>query len=136
MELTRREQRLLSRKYNVAILWIGVALIAFSIAVPILALVRWREADSVWQRHISEIEGLSASGTDTERMLKRLLTANAKSLRDLDRKRVDEMAQKGFIMFAFPGIMCIGLHFRTRVYQRIFERLRPLDQTNLPSSPE
>jgi hypothetical protein len=135
MELTRQEQRLLSRRNNVALLWLGVAMVVFASGVPILALVKWKEADAIWQRRISAIESMTADGTNTERTLKGLLTANVRSSRDLDGKRVDQMAQKGFIMLAFPGLMCIGLYFRTRVYHRLFERLLALPQPSAPSDP-
>jgi hypothetical protein len=132
MELTKRERRLLSRRNNAAILWLGVGMVAFAIAVPILALMKWREADAIWQRNLREIESISASGTDAERMLKRRLMATTQSLRELDRERVDETAQKGVVVFGFPGIMGIGLYFRTRTYHRLFERLGSVQEADAP----
>lgn len=81
------------------------------------------------------IEGLDASGTETEARLKQSLLANAKSLRDLDKARVEQMAPKGFIIFFYVGLTCVGLYFRRRAYQRLFERLQPAQQAVSPANP-
>jgi hypothetical protein len=134
MELTKKERRLLSRKHNVAMLWIGIASILVSIALPILAWVKWKQADGVWQRNIAEVEAIHASATETECKLKESLVASMRALRDLDRKRVDQMAQKGFIMFSYLGLLGIGLYFRTRTWHRLIERLQSAQQVAPPAS--
>ena len=133
MELTKKERRLLSRKHNVAMLWIGIAMIFFSIALPILAWVRWKQADAIWQRNIAEVEAIHANATETERRLKVSLVASLRSLRDLDRARVDQIAQKGFIMFSYVGLLGIGLYFRTRTWHRLIERLQSAQQVAPPA---
>jgi hypothetical protein len=76
--------------------------------------------------------GIDANGTETERRLKKRLVANMRSLRDLDRGRVDQMAQKGFIMFSYVGLLCIGLHFRTRTFHRLIEKVQSAQETAPP----
>ena len=82
MELTKRERRLLNKRGNALLLWLGVLWVAMSIALPIYLAQKWKKTDVIYQTIVERAEGARADGTPAEARLKESLVHHARQLRE------------------------------------------------------